>query len=105
MLNICTSSIIYTLYLPFCGGIFTWSVRFLISSTELFEAASNSTILNDADELNDLQLSHSLQASYCSVRFVQLIVFASIRAQVVFPTPRGPQKRKACANWLFFIAF
>jgi hypothetical protein len=71
----------------------------------LFEAASNSTILKEADELNDLQLSHSLQASKDSEIFVQFIVFASILAQVVFPTPRGPQKRKACANWLFFIAF
>src|SRR5687768_10320530 len=28
-----------------------------------------------------------------------------MRAQVVLPTPRGPQKRKAWASWLFLIAF
>ena len=28
-----------------------------------------------------------------------------ILAQVVFPTPRGPQKRKAWASWLCLIAF
>src|ERR1041385_8278221 len=33
------------------------------------------------------------------------MVFARIRAQVVFPTPRGPQKRNACARCLFLIAF
>ena len=38
-------------------------------------------------------------------RFKQLIVFARIRAQVVFPTPRGPQNKNACAKWLFTIAF
>src|ERR1700722_2664018 len=33
------------------------------------------------------------------------MVFARIRAQVVLPTPRGPQNRKACANWPFLMAF
>src|SRR4051794_29100064 len=33
------------------------------------------------------------------------MVLARIRAQVVLPTPRGPQKRNACANCLFLIAF
>jgi hypothetical protein len=32
------------------------------------------------------------------------MVLASIRAQVVLPTPRGPQNRNACASWLFLIA-
>ena len=34
-----------------------------------------------------------------------LISFAKIRAHVVFPTPLGPQKRRACARLSFFIAF
>jgi hypothetical protein len=34
-----------------------------------------------------------------------LIVFASIRAQVVLPTPLGPQNKKACASWLWRMAF
>lgn len=34
-----------------------------------------------------------------------MIVLARIRAQVVLPTPRGPQNKKAWASWLFRIAF
>ena len=37
-----TSSMIYTLYFPTWGGILTWSTRLRMSSTELFDAASNS---------------------------------------------------------------
>jgi hypothetical protein len=37
--------------------------------------------------------------------FSQLIVFAKIRAQVVFPTPLGPQNKKACAKWFDLMAF
>jgi hypothetical protein len=37
--------------------------------------------------------------------FSQLMVLAMIRAQVVLPTPLGPQKRNACARWLFLMAF
>ena len=33
------------------------------------------------------------------------MVLAKIRAQVVFPTPLGPQKRKACATCPLLIAF
>jgi hypothetical protein len=33
------------------------------------------------------------------------MVFAKILAQVVFPTPLGPVKRKACAKCWFNIAF
>src|SRR5579871_4831552 len=33
------------------------------------------------------------------------MVLARIRAQVVLPTPRGPQKRKECASCRFLIAF
>ena len=51
--NMCTSSIIYTLYFPVWGGILTWSVKLLISSTELLEAASNSNILKAKSSLLD----------------------------------------------------
>jgi hypothetical protein len=33
------------------------------------------------------------------------MVFAKILAQVVLPTPLGPQNKNACANWLFLMAF
>ena len=51
------------------------------------------------------QLSHSLQASPSAVGCSQLMVLAKMRAQVVLPTPRGPQKRKACASLPVAIAF
>src|SRR5690606_39139433 len=54
---------------------------------------------------NETQLAHWLHASVSDVLFSQLMVFARIRAQVVLPTPRGPQNKKACANWLLAIAF
>jgi len=60
--------------------------------TLLFDAASSSWILNDLNELNDRHDSHSSQASRLSPRLLQLIVLAKILAQVVFPTPLGPQK-------------
>ena len=40
-----------------------------------------------------------------SVGVKQLIVLAKIRAVVVFPTPREPQNKKACAKCSVFIAF
>ena len=89
--NICTSSIMYTLYFPTWGGTLTWSVKFLISSTELFEAASNSNILNEKSSI--------------SVLLDKLISLAKILAHVVLPTPLGPQKRKDWANWFDLIAF
>ena len=101
----CTSSIIYILYLPIWGGILTCSVRFRISSTELFDAASSSWILKALDSLKDRQDSQALQGSDSGPGSVQLMVFAKIRAQVVFPTPRGPQNKYACPRWFFRIAF
>ena len=47
--------------------------------------------------------SHSLQASPSAVRFIQLMVLAKIRAQVVLPTPRGPQNRKPLERTLLEI--
>ena len=64
-----------------------------MSSTELFEAASSSCMLNDRCSLNALQDSHCPHASPFGNGERQLIVFAKMRAHVVLPTPRGPQKR------------
>jgi hypothetical protein len=55
-------------------------------------------MLNDALRLKPVQLSQVLQGSVSSVKLRQLIVLAKIRAQVVFPTPRGPQNKNACAR-------
>ncbi len=92
------------LYFPICGGILTWSLRLLISSTLLLEAASSSWILKDLSVLNDWHDSHSSHASPFSFRLKQFIVLARIRAHVVLPTPLGPQNRYACDRWLFLIA-
>ena len=71
----------------------TGSTTLRMSSTELLDAASNSWILNERCSLNARHDSHSLHASPFAVGLRQLIVFANIRAQVVLPTPRGPQNR------------
>src|SRR5262250_2927400 len=101
----CTSSMMYTLYLPACGAKRTWSTSVRMSSTELLLAASSSWMFSDVPSLKEIQELQTLQASPSAVRFSQLIVLASILAQVVFPTPLGPQNKNACASWLFFIAF
>src|SRR5882672_5615540 len=92
-LNICTSSTIYTLYFPAWGMNRTCSTSVLISSTELLLAASSSCMFNDVPSLKLLQELQVLQASPSACRFSQLIVLARIRAQVVLPTPRGPQNK------------
>src|SRR6266705_3506804 len=76
-----------------------------MSSTELLEAASSSWTLKEALLLKLLHESHTLHASTSAVIFSQLMVLASILALVVFPTPLGPQNRKACDRWLFLMAF
>jgi hypothetical protein len=95
----------YTLYFPACGAKRTCSTNARISSTELLLAASSSCIFNEVPASNETQELHLLHASPSFVWFSQFIVFASMRAQVVLPTPLGPQNKKACASWLFFIAF
>ena len=52
-----------------------------------------------------MQDSHSSHASKFSVLLSQLMVLANILAQVVLPTPLGPQNRNAWAKWLFLIEF
>ena len=62
-----------------------------MSSTELFDAASNSKILKEkSSEFFDSKL---------------FIFFARIRAQEVFPTPLGPEKSNACGSWFVFKLF
>src|SRR5690348_8480878 len=61
-----------------------------MSSTELFDAASSSKILRE------------FTSAFSSK---PLIIRATMRAQVVFPTPRGPQNRSACASFLLSMAF
>jgi hypothetical protein len=55
-------------------------------------------MFNDVPSLKEIQELQTLQASPSAVRFSQLIVLASILAQVVFPTPLGPQNKNACAS-------
>ena len=91
--SMCTSSMMNTLYLPTCGGMRVCSISAFMFSTELLLAASSSYMLNERCSLKARQLSHSLQASPPSVGLRQLIALAKMRAQVVLPTPRGPQNR------------
>src|SRR4030095_12595381 len=62
-------------------------------------------MFNEVPSLKEMQELQTLHASPPAVLFSQLIVLANILAQVVFPTPLGPQNKNAWANWLFFIAF
>lgn len=90
--NICTSSIIYTLYFATVGAYFTFSRISLISSTPLLLAASISRTSGIEPSVVPLQISHSLQGSPswpCS----QLIAFAKIFAALVFPVPLGPENK------------
>src|SRR3712207_1987796 len=102
--NIWASSIIYTLYLPSCGGYLTSSISSLISSTLLCDAASISDTSIESPALIFLHISHSLHGSP-SWGFKQLTAFENIFAVEVFPVPLVPQKRYACAILLFFIWF
>ncbi len=73
-------------------------------STPLFEAASistTSTARPSAISTHATQAPHGVAVGPCS----QLSAFATRRAVVVFPTPRGPVKRKAWASWPVFSAF
>ena len=47
--------------------------------------------------------SHSPHASPSGVGFMQFTVRAKMRAQLVLPTPRGPQNRYACASRPVFM--
>ena len=91
--SMCTSSMIYTQYLPIWGGMRTCSIRLRMSSTLLFEAASNSWMLNERPSSNARHDSQWPHASPSAPGFWQFMVLANIRAVVVFPTPREPQNK------------
>ena len=103
--SMCTSSMIYTLYFPICGGICTWSIRALMSSTPLLEAASSSCMQYDLPSWNEMHDSHWPQGSMSADGCSQLMVLAKILAALVFPTPLGPQKRYACASFPLTMEF
>ena len=100
-----TSSMMKTLYLPICGGMRVCSISCLIFSTELLEAASSSKILYERPSAKDRQDSHCPHGSISAVGLEQLMALAKMRAVDVFPTPRGPQKRKAWASLPLAMAF
>ena len=94
--SICTSSMMYTLYLPYCGGYFTVSRKSRISSTPLLLAASISMMSRLSSFSIRIQFGHFPQGSPfsgCS----QLMALARIFAVEVLPVPREPQNRYACA--------
>ena len=103
--SMCTSSMINTLYLPTWGGMRVCSMSVLMCSTELLDAASSSKMLNERCSLKASHDSQCPQASPSAVGDMQLMALAKILAQVVLPTPRGPQKRYACANFPLLTAF
>ena len=89
--SICTSSIMYTLYLHTVGAYITSSRSALTSSTPLFDAASISIISGQPAAIA-LQLSHSPQG-LPSTGERQFTAFAISFAQVVLPVPLEPVKR------------
>ena len=91
--SMCTSSMINTRYLPKVGGTITCSIRDLMSSIPLCDAASNSMIFIELPSLNARHEAHSLHASPSLPGFRQLMLLANMRAHEVLPTPREPQKR------------
>src|SRR5690606_27683314 len=101
---ICTSSIIYTLYGTTLDAYFTFSRISRISSTLVLDAASISMTSEIDPSCIPLQAAHSLHGSLtgaCS----QLIALAKIFAALVFPVPRGPEKRYAWENFFCTMAF
>ena len=70
-------------------------MRSRISSTPLFDAASTSMTSSDVPSAIATQLSHSPHGSPSAPRLVQFSALARMRAVVVLPVPRGPEKRYA----------
>jgi len=93
-LSMCTSSTRYTLRravgpIPRC----TLSVRSRMLSTLLFDAASSSKRSRKRPPRMARQFSHPSQGSPSSPSARQFSALARMRAVVVFPVPRGPEKR------------
>ena len=92
IVSMCTSSIMYTLFLRRAGGYCTSSLSVLMSSIPLSLAASISTTSVAEPRSIMRQLSQTPQGSP-SFGSSQLTAFASIFAQEVLPVPLEPQKR------------
>ncbi len=91
--NMCTSSMMYTLYRELIGAIDTESRNLRISSIPRFDAPSISFTSNEFPSRIAMQLSHvphgvGVGSSPCK----QFNAFANMRAIVVLPTPRVPIK-------------
>jgi len=92
MESICTSSMIYTVYLPLEGEYCISSRICLMLSTPLLDAASISITFMALPLVIPRHVSHSLQglpSTGCS----QLTALAKIFATLVLPVPLVPQKR------------
>src|SRR5437867_10632264 len=87
-----TSSIIKILYRLRAGAYLALSRSSRILSTPVFEAASISKTSMDRPAEISSQAGHRLHGVIVGPS-AQLRLLAKIRAVVVFPTPRGPEKR------------
>ena len=80
--------------LPFIGLYLHSSIKVLILSTPLFDAASISTISILLLSRDNLQHSHCPHGS-APMGLLQLIALENIFAILVFPVPLGPQNKYA----------
>ena len=74
-------------------------------STPLFDAASISIDVDARPSAISTQGVQTPQGSAVGAPFSQFSAFATSRAVVVFPTPRGPVNRNAWASWPVSSAF
>ena len=96
LLSMCTSSIRYTLTFEVAPmPRLTRSTRSRIVSTPLFDAASISTRSLKVPAAMATQFSQVPSGSPSAPRSRQLSALARMRAVVVLPVPRGPEKRYA----------
>ena len=99
LVSMCASSIMKTLFLSVDGATRTCSFKLRISSMPRFEAASISMTSRALFVSMALHASQMLQGSafflnsLSSSRFLQFAIFAMRRAVLVFPVPRGPERR------------
>src|SRR6266850_2526757 len=89
--SMCTSSMMKILYRLRAAAYFALSRSSRMLSTLVLEAASISNTSIDLPAAISKHDGHALQGVMVGP-FSQLRPFAKIRAVVVFPTPRGPEK-------------
>ena len=75
-----------------------------ILSTCVFEAASNSITFSDVPAAISSHMGHTPHGLSVGP-FTQFSALAKMRAVLVFPVPRGPTKRYACASRFCPMAF